>query len=297
MSHAVYDFRSARKTMLRGFLATRAAGRWLAIAGAIVLIATSLSAQELQVIDLKFRRADEIIPIVQPLLEAGGALTGMDNVLFVRTSAGNFAQIQRAVAMLDRAPRQLLISVGQGTVTDRSSAGVRGSATVGSGDVQIGVNRPPGFEPGVQAQVESGAQQAGIRNVSSVRTFEGTEAFIAIGQSAPVTTTTVVPGWNGPVVQQSTQYRDASSGFYATARISGDRVTLDISPQQQHFTSRGGVVETQGAATTVAGRLGEWIPIGGVREDRSDTASGLLVWGVRSASSEYSAWVKVDEIR
>ena len=283
--------------MRPGFLATRAAGRWLAIAGAAILIATSLSAQELQVIDLKFRRADEIIPIVQPLLEAGGALTGMDNVLFVRTSAGNFAQIQQAVAVLDRAPRQLLVSVGQGTATDSSSAGVRGSATVGSGDVQIGVNRPPGFEPGAQVQVESRAQQASIHNVSSVRTFEGTEAFIAIGQSAPVTTTTVTPGWNGPVVQQTTQYRDASTGFYATVRINGDRVTLDISPRQQEFRGRSDVVATQGAATTVAGRLGEWIPIGGVREDRSGTASGLLVWGARAASSEYSAWVKVDEVR
>ena len=283
--------------MRSSFLATRAAGRWLAIAGAAILIATSLSAQELQVIDLKFRRADEIIPIVQPLLEAGGALTGMDNVLFVRTSAGNFAQIQQAVAVLDRAPRQLLVSVGQGTATDSSSAGVRGSATVGSGDVQIGVNRPPGFEPGAQVQVESRAQQASIHNVSSVRTFEGTEAFIAIGQSAPVTTTTVTPGWNGPVVQQTTQYRDASTGFYATVRINGDRVTLDISPRQQEFRGRSDVVATQGAATTVAGRLGEWIPIGGVREDRSGTASGLLVWGARAASSEYSAWVKVDEVR
>lgn len=283
--------------MRSSFLATRAAGRWLAIAGAAILIATSLGAQELQVIDLKFRRADEIIPIVQPLLEAGGALTGMDNVLFVRTSAGNFAQIQQAVAVLDRAPRQLLVSVGQGTATDSSSAGVRGSATVGSGDVQIGVNRPPGFEPGAQVQVESRAQQASIHNVSSVRTFEGTEAFIAIGQSAPVTTTTVTPGWNGPVVQQTTQYRDASTGFYATVRINGDRVTLDISPRQQEFRGRSDVVATQGAATTVAGRLGEWIPIGGVREDRSGTASGLLVWGARAASSEYSAWVKVDEVR
>jgi len=283
--------------MRSSFLATRAAGRRLAIAGAAILIATSLGAQELQVIDLKFRRADEIIPIVQPLLEAGGALTGMDNVLFVRTSAGNFAQIQQAVAVLDRAPRQLLVSVGQGTATDSSSAGVRGSATVGSGDVQIGVNRPPGFEPGAQVQVESRAQQASIHNVSSVRTFEGTEAFIAIGQSAPVTTTTVTPGWNGPVVQQTTQYRDASTGFYATVRINGDRVTLDISPRQQEFRGRSDVVATQGAATTVAGRLGEWIPIGGVREDRSGTASGLLVWGARAASSEYSAWVKVDEVR
>jgi len=283
--------------MLRKFLFTLAAVRWLAIVGATLLLATNLRAQELQAIDLKFRLADEIIPIVQPLLEAGGVLTGMDGVLFVRTSPGNFAQIQQAVAMLDRAPRELLISVGQGTVTDTSSAGARGSATIGSDDVQVGVNRPPGSESGAQVQVHSRTQQANLHNVSSVRTLEGTESYIAIGQSAPVTTRTVATGWNGPVAQQSTEYRDASSGFYATVRVSGDHVTLDISPRQQSLRSRNGAVETQGAATTVAGRLGEWIPIGGVRDERSDATGGLLVWGARSARSEYSAWVKVDAIR
>jgi type II secretory pathway component GspD/PulD (secretin) len=275
----------------------RTAGRWLAIVGAVCLLAASVRAQELQVIELKFRLADEIIPTVQPLLEPGGVLTGMDNVLFVRTSPGNFAQIQQAVAMLDRAPRQLLISVGQGTVTDTDTTGVRGSATLGDGDVQVGINRPPGSESGARVQVDSRSQQANLRNVSSVRALEGTEAYIAIGHSAPVTTTSVTPGWNGPVVQQTTQYQEVSSGFYATVRVSGERVTLDISPQQQRLTSRNRTVETQGAATIVAGRLGEWIPIGAVREESAGSTAGLLVWGTRSARSEYSAWVKVDEIR
>jgi len=283
--------------MTRTSLSARTAGRWLAIVGAACLLAASVRAQELQVIELKFRLADEIIPTVQPLLEAGGVLTGMDNVLFVRTSPGNFAQIQQAVAMLDRAPRQLLISVGQGTVTGTDTTGVRGSATLGDGDVQVSVNRPPGSESGAQVQVDSGSQQANLRNISSVRALEGTEAYIAIGQSAPVATTTVAPGWNGPVVQQTTQYQEVSSGFYATVRVSGERVTLDISPQQQRLTSRNRAVETQGGATTVTGRLGEWIPIGAVREESAGSTAGLLVWGNRSARSEYSAWVKVDEIR
>ena len=270
--------------------------RRVAIAGAALLLAASLHAEELQVINLKFRLADEILPILQPLVESGGVLTGTDDVLFVRTSARNFAEIQQAVATLDRAPRQLLISVGQGNVADGVSAGVRGSATVGSGDVQVGVNSPPGAEPGAQAQAQARTEQSNVSAVGSVRALEGNEAYIAIGQSRPISTTQVSPGWYGSTVSQTTEFHDASTGFYATARISGDRVTLQISPQQQAFRGRS-TIATQAVTTTVSGRLGEWLPIGAVREQSSSSTNGVLVWSSRSSNSDYSAWVKVDEVR
>jgi len=279
-----------------GVSSLRRAAHRLVIAGAAFLLAASLHAEEMQVINLKFRLAEEMLPILQPLVESGGVLTGTDDVLFVRTSARNFAEIQQAVATLDRAPRQLLISVGQGNVGGGSSAGVRGSATIGSGDVQVGVNRPPGAEPGAQVQAEARAEQSNVDTVGSVRALEGNEAYIAIGQSRPITTTQVSPGWYGPTVSQTTEFRDARSGFYATARISGDRVTLQVSPQQQAFRSRGAVA-TQSVTTTVSGRLGEWMPIGAVREQGSSSTNGVLVWSARSSDSEYSAWVKVDEVR
>jgi type II secretory pathway component GspD/PulD (secretin) len=271
------------------------AGRGLWLGGFTVLLAAGAAAQDMQIIELKHRMADEILPIVQPLVEQGGAVTGTDNLLIVRTSARNFAQIQQAVASLDRAARQLLISVRQGNSGTDDSAGVRGSATIGSGDVQVGVNRPPGAQNSVQVQGGARTVQTGQGNVSSVRTLEGSEAYIAIGQSRPITTTSVSPGWYGPQVTQSTQYRDASSGFYATARVSGERVTLEISPQQQAFRSRGSV-DTQGLTTTVAGRLGEWMPLGAVRNQSSGATSGVLVWGAQSSDSEYSVAVKVEEI-
>ena len=82
-------------------------------------------AQSLQIIELHYRLADQILPSLQPLVEPGGVLSGTDSTLFVRTSPGNFEQIRQAVALLDRAPRQLLISVGQGTVETVADASVR----------------------------------------------------------------------------------------------------------------------------------------------------------------------------
>lgn len=240
---------------------------WLASAGA----------QDLQVIELRHRLADHVIPALQPLLEPGGVITGMDAMLFVRTSPGNFEQLRQAAALLDRRPRQLRLTVGQGTVATEARSAARGSATVGSDDVQVGVNRPPGDATGVAVTADHATQQADLRNVSSIRTLEGNETYIAVGQSTP--------------------YRAADTGFYATARVSGDTVTLEISPRQQRFAGRGGVVESGGATTTVSMPLGEWIELGAIRETTAGSTGGLLVWGRHGGASEYSAWVKVEEIR
>lgn len=280
----------------RGIWATRVASAlmFLLAAGSF----TVAGAQELQVIELRHRLAEQVLPALQPLVEPGGAITGMDSMLFVRTTPANFEQIRQAVAALDRQLRQLRITVGQGTVENGTDSAVRGSATVGSGDVQVGVNRPPIGEPGVAVTARHATQRANLQNVSSVTALEGSETFIAIGQSAPVTSTQVTPGWSGPNVVQTTEYRDANTGFYATPRVSGDVVTLDLSPKQQRFSGPPSDrrVSTAGITTQVSGRLGEWIRVGGSSaSNRSDT-SGLLTWGTRSGEASYDVWVKVEEV-
>lgn len=221
-------------------------------------------AQDLQIIELRHRLADELLPVLQPLLAEGGVLTGIDGLLFVRTSPANLEQIRAAIAAIDRAPRQLLITVGQDTAGGSSSAGARGAVVIGN-------------DSSARVRVGGGSQQADLRNVSSIRTLEGNETYIAVGQSMP--------------------YREADTGFYATARVSGDTVTLEISPRQQRFAGHGGVVESGGATTTVSVPLGEWIELGAVRETTAGSTGGLLVWGRHGGASEYSAWVKVEEIR
>jgi type II secretory pathway component GspD/PulD (secretin) len=277
-------------------------GRLARIAAAVtacvaLLCQGAVLAQEMQIIELRYRLADEVIPALQPLLEPGGVISGMDGVLFVRASAANVEQIRQAAALLDRKPRQLLISVGQGSVVNEQDAGVRGAATIGGDDVQVGINRPPAGDSGLAVRARQRTQRANLQNVSSLRTLEGSETYIAVGQSVPVTTTQTTPGWGWPNVVQTTEYRSASTGFYATARLRGDEVTLDLAPQQQRFSGPQArpVIETAGLTTQVSGRLGEWIGVGGATESGNSATSGLLVWGRRSSDSQYTVWVKVEE--
>ena len=267
---------------------------------ALAWATAALAADSLEAIPLKFRTAEELIPVLQPLVPASAALTGTGDMLLVRADEATIAQLRAAIAELDRAPRQLLITVGQSTGSNRSDAGVTGSATIGSGDVQVGVNRPPAGATGAEIAVHGGTSRDDIRSLSSIRTLEGYEAYVTIGESRPFTSTTVVGGgYHGPVVSQSTGYRDVQTGFYAVPRVSGDRVTLQISPTQQRYAGpgRGATVATQSVTTVVSGRLGEWIAIGGSSETSSGTSTGLVRWGTRSELTQYSAWVKVEEVR
>jgi type II secretory pathway component GspD/PulD (secretin) len=270
---------------------------WLAL-GTLLATAGVASAQELEVIELRWRLAEEVVPVVQPLVAPGGVLTGTDRMLFVRTSPANLEQIRQAVAALDRRPRELTVSVGQGTVSRSAGSDVRGAARLGSDDVRVGVNVPPGAGTGIAVGARSGSQQANLSNVATVRTLEGSEAWIAIGQVVPLATTQAVPGRRGPVVYQSTEFRAVSTGFYATVRVSGEYVTIEISPRQQRLRSAtiGPVVETAGSASVVRGQLGEWIELGAVDESSGGSSGGLLVWGRHTAESRYSAWVRVDEV-
>jgi type II secretory pathway component GspD/PulD (secretin) len=262
------------------------------------LILRVAAAQEIEVIDLRHRLAEDVIPVLEPLLAPGGALTGLDDKLIVRTSAANLEQVRAALAVIDVEQRQLLVSVGQSSSIEERRAEASASVALGSGSSQVGSERPDGSGSGTAVRLRADAGSGDVRLLGSVRTLEGHETYVAMGQSVPVNTSVVAPGWGQPGVRRTTSYRDVNSGFFATVRLSGEYVTLEISPFQQSRT--GGVrsdVQLRSMSTRVSGRLGEWIPLGAVTQSDSGSQSGLLAWGERSAMSSYVAWVKVDEIR
>jgi hypothetical protein len=268
---------------------------------ALLLIAllahAAARAEELQVIELRHRLADEVLPAVEPLLAPGGVLTGLDDRIFLRTTPQNEAQVRQALAALDREPRQLLITVAQGTVGGRQSRDLRATVQLDHGNRQPGADVAAGSGATVTGRLHASERSGRFDNTSSVRALEGHETFISLGRSVPVSTAIVSPTPYGPAPRQATEYRDVRTGFYATARTWGDRVTLEVSPFQQRTVGPSThAVRSQLLATELSGRLGEWIPLGMVSSSEEDSERGILVLGSRNASSEYLAWVKVDEV-
>ncbi|HXV11633.1 MAG TPA: secretin N-terminal domain-containing protein [Burkholderiales bacterium] len=286
----------------------------LAIVFFLVLAAALARAQTVvEVIPLHYRTAEEVIPILEPMLERGGTLSGFRGQLVVRTTPGNLAEIRRILASVDTAPRQLLITVRQDADDSlrRRSADVSGN--VGSDNVRVIV--PPASrerqggrvviregDSRIRGHVLDSASSTSDRNTQTLRVSEGREAFIQVGQSVPVrgrqVTRSVVGGQVVEQVVDSTDYRDVTTGFYVRPRLAGDQVMLDISPQRESLSGnvRGGV-NVQRVVTTVSGRLGEWIEIGGISQDTSGQQAVLLGRESSTASDRRRVLVKVDEAR
>lgn len=249
-------------------------------------------AQSLEVIDLKFRTAEEIIPIVQPLLESGAAISGQDYKLFVRTGSANLAQVRAAIAQIDRQPTQLLVSVRQSTQQEIERERTSASASVRSGDNGIAVNEASPGRSGVTVRATDSTSRTSGNSVSSVQVLEGGSAFIAAGSSVPIVTAVAVGGGRRPWLASSTGYRDLSSGFAVTPRVNGEHVILDIEQQAQRVV--GGDIETQRLTTQVSGALGEWIQLGGVNESSASRQTGILRRQYATNSDARTVWVKVD---
>jgi len=279
---------------------------------ALASIAAHAQSMVLEVIPLHYRMAEEIIPIIQPLLAREGSVSGFQGQLIVRTTPANLEEIKRILASLDTAPRQLVITVRQETDVDRSrsSAGVSGSVggdhgrvTIpGSGGTRGGnVVLRDGDDP-LRVNVLEGTSSERDRSEQTVRVMEGREAFVRIGQSVPVrerqVQRTVVGGRVVEQVVEGAQYRDVASGFYVLPRVSGDRVTLDVSSQRESLSRRSaGNVNVQSLVTTVSGRLGEWMEIGGVGQDASGRQVVLLGRSATASRDSRRVLIKVEEVR
>ncbi len=273
----------------------------------VALLASSTHAQQqLEIINLKSRTADQVLPQLRPFVEPGGTLSGMNNQIFLRASDANRRQIRELLGAIDRPPRRLLISVQQDADSTLTARGGEVSGRVSSGGAVIESRRTVVGGAGVEVrrggdvvrgQVYDSRSAGSERIAQQVQVVEGGKAYINVGTSVPVPLRQVVVTPGGAVVSETTVYRDLGSGFSAEPQLAGDNVTLTISPTHDTPGSYGpGSANVQRLTTTVSGRLGEWIDLGGSVEERSGEEAGTLRHSTRGGSTGRRVQLKVEEL-
>lgn len=273
----------------------------------LLLFALSAAAQQqLEIIKLNSRTAEQVLPQLRPFVEPGGTLSGMNNQIFIRASEANRRQIRELISAIDRPPRRLLISVRQDSDSSVATAGAEVSGRIGGGDVRIESRRTVTAGAGVEVRRGGDAvrgqiydsRSAGAERISQqVQVVEGGRAYISVGTSVPVPLRQVVVGPGGAVVSEAVVYRDLGTGFYAEPQLAGDNVTLTISPSHDTPGAYGpGSANIQRLTTTVSGRLGEWIDLGGTVEERAGETSGTLRYSSRGGSTVRRVQLKVEAL-
>ena len=227
------------------------------------------SQQSLEVIPLRHRPAEQVLPALRPLLEPGGTLTGQYNQIIVRASPANLAQLKQALEAIDRPPRRLQISVRFDDARESASQGIEAGGRISHRGSRIDI--------GAHDRRGSALERVDQR----LQVLEGGRALIMTGHSTPM-----------PITRDTVVIRETATGFEAVPRLAGgDTVIVEIAPQRETRDQH------QRIATTVSARLGEWFEIGGAATDASREDRGLASASRSRSSEARRVWLKIEELR
>jgi hypothetical protein len=240
----------------------------------------------IEVIELRSRTLEEVIPVVRPLLGASDSVTGMGNNLVLKAPPERIQQIRKLLLELDRPPQRLLITVGNQGDAARSSRGYNSSVDIRAGDGQISINSPGKTVDATSAHIRLQDRSMQLSSAAGyqVQALEGRPAWINSGMRVPVSGVERYRRDGIPYQRRTTQLQDVTSGFYVVPRLQGDSVMLEILQHDDRVARGRDRVSTQSTGTVVRGRLGEWLELGGI-DTRHDNREGGLGRSVASQDS------------
>ncbi|MHB1173604.1 MAG: hypothetical protein ACYCZJ_00570 [Sulfuriferula sp.] len=270
------------------------------------LLPTLALASGMEVLTLQNRSVSGVLPVLRPLLEPGGVMTGINDQIILRASSANRAQIKAALAKIDIPARQLLIYVSQNHQQNNEQNELSGHVNLGRNTMSP--RRQSGTSPDGQVTtgIRNGDVNAGIRLGNTqrstdqhtnqmLRVVDGGSAYIQTGVSIPIQMHQVYLSPGGAIISDSRVYRDIGSGFYAKPHVNGQHVTLEISPQQDKLSANG-AVEQQRLYTTITTRLGEWTQIGGTDTQGDHQNRALLGVTGSTSAAQGGVWMKIEEV-
>ena len=275
----------------------------LLVALTALLALAGVSAEETRIIQLKHRPASEIILLIRPLLGPEDALSGMDYRLIVRTSDRNLKDIERLLAQLDVAPRQLRITVEQRVADDRdiTTHSVEGEVQIGD-KARIKLPEKSPDNRGLVVQKDNLRLRTDQRttvgrneNTQTVMALDGQRASIRIGQSVPHVKEILALGRRQVLIAQGIELQDVTTGFDVLPRVHGDRVRMEITPRLSTLRDPAtGLADFQELATTVEVRLGEWIDLGAILGQRNEIDRAILESAATESGERRTIRLKIE---
>ncbi|HIP67303.1 MAG TPA: hypothetical protein EYH06_01770 [Chromatiales bacterium] len=251
----------------------------------ILLAPYFVAAGDINVIDLNNKTAEEIIPLIEPLLQKNDALTGTGYQLILRTDKSTLQQIKKLLDKIDTRPRNLLISVRNNTRESGTDRGINTSGSVIVGDHSHA-------DVAVHGLDRRGNRDSDV--LQKIRVLEGERATISAGKSVPYRTRQVYQHGHWVTVRETVDYEDVGNSFYVLPRVQGQRVTLEIEPAYSNLNERNGQIQYQSLETQVSGKLGEWISLGNIDQSSNTKEKGILSTRDRRQDIHSNIEVKVE---
>ena len=218
---------------------------------------------DISVIPLKFKTAEQVIPLITPLVEQEVKLSGQSFQLIVSANSEQTQLIKQLIEKIDLAPQsyriELRINDQQGKQqnsfqlnTNLSTQGAR-----------------------VSSKVISTHRQNSDQLQQTVRATEGYPAYINTGEFIPT-------AFHFDFASAGLEYSEVLSGFYAIPQQRADgQVLLTIQQQKQQvapfpnkkinpsFQKQRPVIQHQDLSTQLLVPLDQWVVLGEVSQQQS----------------------------
>ena len=257
------------------------------------------SPTEFRMISLQYLFAQDVLPVIAPMVEPEGKVSALDNHLMITATPEQLAAIEAVLARLDVARRTWHITVSQDGSLDNETleAGAQGHVQIGDAGIGIGERGRPRRSPGGDGDVTVDLDQRLRRQDTQLAQFlsvaDGEQAYIHVGQSVPYDQQWRVLTERHGLARQTTQFRDISTGFVVRPRAIGAQVELQIAPRISE-QGAGGIVDFQELQTTIRVSPGQWFDLGGTMQAHDEVSRSILHQGISEGESRRRIMLRIE---
>lgn len=261
----------------------------------LILCLLSFSAvaeTEFKIITLQHRFANDLLPIISPMVGENGTAAGIDNQLILRTSPERMREIEATVAKLDAAKANRKITVDTSDSMQTRQERTEASGKVKVGKVTVGNDRQA---PANSGNVDIARNTRNTQKNSSqfINVLDGERAFIRVGQMVPFTQEWVTITRRYVQIERTSDWQEISTGFAVRPRTVGNQVELEVTPRIARLNQQG-FIDFEELTTTLRVTLGDWVDIGATMQQNDEVSRKIL--GIQNLSSQQknSLTIKVD---
>ena len=240
-----------------------------------------------EVIELRHRPADELLPIVSPHLWPGESISGEGFRILLSAPPPRQAVLAQMIRSLDVPPVPIRITVKLASREEMAHDMTEGTAVIST--------RPGETRSRGRLEITSTEDRERTRRSWQVTGLAGEPLRIDTGLDFPYPATGVlVQDGQSRQLVTGLRYRRLHSGFYALVQLNSDRVIVDIAPRREDLLDApGGALRHEALRTRVTGRVGEWIDLGGNGNDIRERPGTLTQ---QTTTSDRRFWLRVERL-
>ncbi len=260
---------------------------------AATLRCSILLAAEVDVIKVQYRRAAELVPVVQALLSSGGTVTVSErtNSLVVVDTPEAIQRVHAYLERFDQPVEQIRIRVRFHTVAADDKRAVTTRGRYSNDDLSVATGGKK--RDGVDISVADRERRQKSYSESFVVAMSGSPAFIITGKEIPYQRGSpffrrYAPGGG------TTTWQNVESGFEVRPTIMGDTVHLKIVPRIAYDDRKDAVIRFFAAQTELTAPLGQWVEIGGAGGQQNEIVKEILSQRRRGGNTATSMSLMVE---